>query len=137
MNVDFATRKTQTQIRELINNHIHLSSVDDFMGECMRIVKVKNSEGKKLMEEQGLGYKDEDKIELSEFQLYEDHSQITNGQLYNIGEWVTIYRGFNTQENESIRYSDNKDKADYYRQIEGGGFSFTTCKYVAFGTTNI
>ena len=47
-------------------------------------------------------------------------------------DWVTVYRGFNTKKDESIRYSNNKKKADYYRQQEGMGFSFTLDKYVAY-----
>ena len=47
-------------------------------------------------------------------------------------QWITIYRGFNTKEGEAIRTSNNKNKADYYRQKEGMGFSFTLNKKVAF-----
>ena len=50
----------------------------------------------------------------------------------NTDEYLTVYRGFNTKKDESIRYSKNKNKADYYRQVEGMGFSFTLDKYVAF-----
>ena len=47
-------------------------------------------------------------------------------------EWITVYRGFNTKDDEQIRTSNNKNKADYYRQKEGMGFSFTLNKKVAF-----
>ena len=47
-------------------------------------------------------------------------------------EWITVYRGFNTKEGEAIRTSNNKNKADYYRQKEGMGFSFTLNKKMAF-----
>ena len=47
-------------------------------------------------------------------------------------QWITIYRGFNTKEGEAIRTSNNKNKADYYRQKEGMGFSFTLNKKMAF-----
>jgi len=47
-------------------------------------------------------------------------------------EWITCYRGFNTREDETIRMSKNKNKADYYRQMEGMGFSFTLNKKLAF-----
>ena len=47
-------------------------------------------------------------------------------------EWITVYRGFNTKKDEAIRTSNNKNKADYYRQKEGMGFSFSLNKRVAF-----
>ena len=50
----------------------------------------------------------------------------------NTDEYLTVYRGFNTKKDESVRYGKNKNKADYYRQMEGMGFSFTLDKYVAF-----
>ena len=53
-------------------------------------------------------------------------------QIKNTDEYLTVYRGFNTKKDESVRYSKNKNKADYYRQMEGMGFSFTLDKYVAF-----
>jgi hypothetical protein len=53
-------------------------------------------------------------------------------KIKNTDEYLTVYRGFNTKKDESIRYSKNKKKADYYRQVEGMGFSFTLDKYVAF-----
>jgi hypothetical protein len=47
-------------------------------------------------------------------------------------EWITVYRGFNTKGTEEIRTSNNKNKADYYRQKEGMGFSFSLNKHVAY-----
>ena len=47
-------------------------------------------------------------------------------------EWITVYRGFNTKGTEEIRTSNNKNKADYYRQQEGMGFSFSMNKYIAY-----
>jgi len=47
-------------------------------------------------------------------------------------DWITVYRGFNTKKDESVRFSNNKKKADYYRQQEGMGFSFTLDKHIAY-----
>ena len=110
MNVDFGNRKQQNEIRDIISNQKQLS-IEEYLEEYDLTIK---------------NHKEEDKID-----FYEDRL-ILNCK-YSKSNWVTIYRGFNTRENETIRYSDNKNKSDYYRQIEGTGFSFTTCKYIALG----
>ena len=80
-----------------------------------------------LIEEcDGIG-SDEGTSKLWQKNLHEDVKFIQDSK-----DWVTVYRGFNTKKDESIRYSNNKKKADYYRQQEGMGFSFTLDKYVAY-----
>ena len=47
-------------------------------------------------------------------------------------EYVTVYRGFNTRQKKRVRKSSDKNNKDYYKQLDGSGFSFTLDKYVAF-----
>jgi len=47
-------------------------------------------------------------------------------------EYITVYRGFNTRQKKRVRKSSDKNNKDYYKQLDGSGFSFTLDKYVAF-----
>ena len=47
--------------------------------------------------------------------------------------YITLYRGFNTRADEEIRFSNDKNNSDYYKQKEGMGFCYTLDKYFAYG----
>ena len=47
-------------------------------------------------------------------------------------EYIIVYRGFNTRVNKRVRKSQDKNNKDYYKQLEGSGFSFTLDKHIAF-----
>lgn len=116
MNLDYCDSRTRTRVRDIINSNKIISS-DEYLSEYQTIYEdTKDEKWKKVNH---FEYERDNEV------FYYLKQKIIND------DWITVYRGFNTREEENIRLSNNKNKSDYFRQKEGMGFSFSLSKYVA------
>jgi len=115
-NLNFIEKRERVRIRDLMNSN-RQTSPSDYMKEYIDIYF--STKGDEWIE----ANKERHQLELKVFDYIGD--KIDNDS------WLTVYRGFNTKEEEAIRLSNNKNKSDYFRQKEGMGFSYSLSKYVA------
>jgi len=118
-NLNFTDKKTRQRIRDIINRNLK-QSIDEVADEYLKLLELMSLKENASWINCGEFYKKQVR------DAREDVAKLKNS------EWITCYRGFNTRDNEEVRFSTNKNKSDYYRQREGMGFSYSMDKYVAF-----
>ena len=118
--LNFVDKQTRQRIREVINRNMDLS-IDEVAQENMDIALDLRTEGASSFVNLG---------KYAESQMQNIKTDVE--KIRNSKDYITCYRGFNTRDNEDVRFSTNKNKSDYYKQREGMGFSFTMDKYIAF-----